>query len=107
MALVNCPNCSKKISSLAKSCDHCHIELSDMDTEQRLNMKRMKKIEQSQKLMNQSMVAMLLFCAGIGSMFWGEPEPGSMQYNLATGAGVIGFVWYLVNRVRMIILKRK
>ncbi|TLU66260.1 hypothetical protein FE810_06040 [Thalassotalea litorea] len=107
MALVNCPNCSKKISSLAKLCEHCQIELGDMDSEQRLNVERMKKIERSQKLMTQSMIAMLLFCAGIGSMFWGEPEPGSIQHNLATGSAVIGFVWYLVNRVRMMIIKRK
>ncbi|TKB43727.1 hypothetical protein [Thalassotalea mangrovi] len=107
MALINCPNCAKKISSLAKSCEHCQIELGGLDTEQRLNLERMKKIEESQKLMNQSMLAMVLFCAGIGGMFWGEPDPGSTQHNLATGSAVIGFVWYLVNRVRMIILKRK
>ncbi|QDP01286.1 hypothetical protein [Thalassotalea sp. PS06] len=107
MALINCPNCSKKISSLAKECEHCHITLGDMDEEQRINLQRMKKIEQSQKLMNHSMLAMLFFCGGIGALFWGEPEPGSVQYMLASGSAAIGFFWYLINRVRIIILKRK
>jgi hypothetical protein len=52
------------------------------------------------------MIAMLLFVAGFGFMYWGAAEPGGLQHNLAIGITVVGFVWYIVNRVRLIILKR-
>ncbi|KGJ98356.1 Zn-ribbon protein [Thalassotalea sp. ND16A] len=107
MALINCPSCSKRISSKAVVCQHCQCVLADMSEEQRLSMQKISKIEQSQKLMNQSMIAMLLFCGGFGFMFWGEPEPTSWQYSLATGSAVIGFAWYILNRARIIWLKRK
>ncbi|WP_371379292.1 hypothetical protein [Thalassotalea aquiviva] len=107
MALIECPNCTKKMSSKAAVCSHCNTVVADMTQEQRENQQRIHKIEQSQKLMTHSMIAMLLFCAGFGFMFWGQPAPDSWQYGLATGSAVFGFVWYIVNRVRLILMKRK
>ncbi|OUS27147.1 hypothetical protein A9Q98_09895 [Thalassotalea sp. 42_200_T64] len=107
MALINCPSCSERISSKATVCGHCQCVLAEMSAEQRLSMQKVSKIEQSQKLMNQSMIAMLLFCGGFGFMFWGEPEPTSWQNSIATGAAVLGFSWYILNRARIIWLKRK
>ena len=106
MALINCPKCNKRISSKAAECNHCSVVIGSIDSEQLENMKRITVIEQSQKIMNQSMIAMLLFCGGFGFMFWGEPTPNSWQYSIATATSVIGFVWYIVNRVRIILLKR-
>ncbi len=107
MALVNCPSCSKRISSKAAVCSHCNSVLGEMSEEQRLSLQRMKKIETSQSIMTQSMIAMLLFCGGFGSMFWGEPSPHSWQYIIAAGTTSIGFIWYVINRIRLILLKRK
>lgn len=107
MALIDCPSCSKRISSKAAVCSHCQCVLSELSEEKRLTMHQMSKLEQSQKLMTQSMIAMLLFCGGFGFMFWGEPSPESWQHTVATGAAVVGFAWYIINRARLIFLKRK
>ena len=107
MALIDCPSCSQRISSKASVCSHCSFVIAELSEEQRVAHQRISKIEKSQKIMNQSMVAMLLFCGGFGSMFWGQPEPGSIQYSLGMGTSVVGFIWYIVNRVRIIMLKKK
>jgi hypothetical protein len=39
-------------------------------------------------------------------MYWGGVEADDVQYKLAMGVSIIGFVWYLVNRVRLVFLKR-
>jgi hypothetical protein len=60
-----------------------------------------------QSLQNQSMVAILMFIAGFGFIYWGGSEPGEIQYNLSIAATVFGFAWYAVNRVRIVLAKRK
>ncbi|WP_068546386.1 hypothetical protein [Thalassotalea crassostreae] len=107
MALINCPKCSTRISSKAAVCTNCQTVLADMNEEQRHNLQQMTKLEKSQKLLNHSMIAMFIFCGGIGSMYWGDPAPDSLQSSLAMGTAVVGFVWYIVNRARIILLKRK
>lgn len=107
MALINCPSCSTRISSKAAVCNQCSTVLGEMSEEQRINLKQITMIEKSSKLMNESMIAMLLFCGGFGFMFWGEPAPSSWQYTIAVGSSVLGFCWYIINRVRLILLKKK
>jgi hypothetical protein len=106
MALVNCPSCSKKISDKAQSCQHCDFTLGTVNAEDIERKQNLKKYLKSQNIQTQSMIAMLLFVAGFGFMYWGEAEPGGLQHNFAIGLALIGFVWYIVNRIRLIILKR-
>ena len=61
MAVINCPNCKKKISDKAKSCSHCEIDLTNVDAEKMASIKKVNKINKSQTLMNHSFIAMLLF----------------------------------------------
>ncbi|QBY06051.1 hypothetical protein E2K93_17520 [Thalassotalea sp. HSM 43] len=107
MALIDCPSCSKRISSKAAVCQHCNTVVSDMSDEKRQSMQQMARIKQQQTLMNHSMIAMLLFCGGFGFMFWGKPDPQSWQYMIGGGATAGGFLWYLANRIRIIMSKRK
>ncbi len=106
MAVINCPSCKKKISDKAKSCSHCQLQLGELSAEKILTMKKMSLIEKSQKLMNQSFIAMLLFCGGFLFMFWHNSQPGSWQYNTALIATVLGFVLYIITRIRLIFLKK-
>ena len=39
-------------------------------------------------------------------MYWGGTHPGDLQHNLAILGAVVGFVWYLVNRARIVYIKR-
>ena len=106
MALVDCPSCSKKISDKTQSCQYCGLSLGKVDAEDIARKKNLNMYLKNQNIQTQSMVAMLLFVAGFGFMYWGEAEPGGLQHNLAIGLALIGFVWYIVNRVRLILLKR-
>ena len=106
MALIDCPSCSKKISDKAQSCQHCDFTLGTVNAEDIARKKNLSNYLKSQNVQTQSMFAMLLFVAGFGFMYWGGAAPGGLQHNVAIGLLVIGFVWYIVNRVRLIFLKR-
>jgi len=105
MAVINCPNCKKKISDKAKSCSHCDINLSNVDAEQIASMKKVRAINKSQTLMNHSFIAMLLFCGGFLFMFWQDAQQGTWQYITSIVSTVIGFIWYIATRVRLVMLK--
>ncbi|NQZ23528.1 MAG: zinc ribbon domain-containing protein [Colwellia sp.] len=105
MAVINCPNCQKKISDKAKSCSHCQVDLVNIDVEQIASMKKVDKINKSQSLMNHSFFAMLLFCGGFLFLFWQDAQQGTWQYFSSISCAVIGFIWYIATRVRLLLLK--
>ncbi|NMP32379.1 hypothetical protein HII17_12480 [Thalassotalea sp. M1531] len=107
MAVIHCPACNKKISDKAKSCTHCNIELQGLDRDKMASIKKENKIKQQQNLMNHSFIAMLLFCGGFLYLFWQNAQPGSWEYIASMTSTILGFVLYLVTRVRIILVKRK
>jgi hypothetical protein len=96
MAVVNCPGCNKKISDKAKSCNHCQVDLSGVDADKLARLSRESLINKTQRLMNYSFVAMLMFCGGFLFMFWDNVTPGSWQQTLAIVCTAIGF-FYVYN----------
>jgi hypothetical protein len=107
MAITTCPSCSKPISDKAKSCSHCGFNIGSATAEDIERKTKLKHYLAMQKLQNQSLFAILLFITGFGFMSWGGSEPGEIQYNMSVGAAIVGFVWYAVNRVRLVLAKRK
>ena len=107
MAVINCPSCKKKISDKAKECGHCGLSLQELDSDKIDSLNHVNRINQAQRLMNYSFVAMLLFCGGFFFMFRDNIESGSWQHDLAMASTVIGFVLYLVIRVRLLFFKRQ
>ena len=107
MAVINCPACSKKISDKAKNCNHCNLDLTDKDPEAIASLNRVSLVNKTQKLMNYSFIAMLLFCGGFLFMFWDNVQPGSWQHNSAMVSAVIGFVMYIVLRAMLLFTKHK
>ncbi|WP_421131685.1 hypothetical protein [Alteromonas sp. A079] len=106
MALVNCPSCNKKTSDKASSCPHCDFKIGNASAEDIERKQQLQKFTKLQSIQNQSLIAMLIFVAGFGFMYWGGTKPGDLQHNLAIVASVSGFVWYLVNRARIVLIKR-
>jgi len=106
MALIDCPSCNKKISDKAQECQHCHFAIGDASNEDILRKEQLKRYKKLSSIQNQSMLAMLLFVAGFGFMYWGGARPGDVQHNMAIIGCVIGFLWYVVNRVRTVYIKR-
>ncbi len=106
MALIDCPACNKKISDKAKQCQHCGFAIGEASVEDIQRKQNMKKFKKLHGIQNQSMLAMLLFIAGFGFMYWGGAQPGDLQHNIALGVTVVGFLWYVINRVRIVLVKR-
>lgn len=107
MAVINCPSCKNKVSDKAASCNHCNIDLKELDAEKISRLDRISLINKTQRLMNYSFIAMLLFCGGFLFMFWDNVQPGSWQHNIAMGSAVIGFIMYIVIRIMLLFTKQK
>ena len=107
MAVINCPGCKKKISDKAKECSHCGLELHTLSSDKIASLNNVNRINQGQRLMTYSFVAMLLFCGGFLFMFWDNVEQGSWQHNLAMASTVIGFISYIIIRIRLLLFKRQ
>jgi hypothetical protein len=128
MALIDCPSCKKKISDKADSCQHCGFAIGEASRDDILRKQQFHRFKRMQSIQTQSILAMLMFVAGFAILYWGDGPSrelgcefslnlikdggalclwhGQTQYNLAIGCSVIGFIWYIVNRVRMIFIKK-
>ena len=106
MALIDCPACNKKISDKAKTCQHCGFAIGSASKEDIVRKQQLQTYNKKQSIQNQSMLAMLLFVLGFGLWYWGGEQPTDLRQNIAVGCSVVGFVWYLINRIRLVILNR-
>jgi len=107
MAVINCPNCKNKVSDKAKTCSHCNIDIAGVDQEQLHSIKVMSSVKKQQSLMSHSFIAMLLFCGGFLFLYLEDTHPGTWQYITAMTSTFLGFILYIVTRIRLILLKRK
>ncbi|MCG9696719.1 zinc ribbon domain-containing protein [Shewanella sp. Isolate11] len=103
MALIQCPSCNKRISSLVKTCPHC----AQKNSAENESLNKITHIKRSNQLMNQSFFAMTLFIAGVVIWFWGGEPAEGMRANIAAICSVFGFTGYLIARVRIVLHKRK
>ena len=97
---------TKKTSDKAKVCPHCDFRIGNASAEDIERKQQLQKFKKLQSIQNQSLLAMLIFVAGFAFMYWGGTRPGDLQHNLAIVCSITGFVWYLVNRVRTVLIKR-
>lgn len=107
MAVINCPNCKKKISSKATTCTHCDVDLSSVDEEKLENYKTVNRIKQTQNNMMVAFVAMLMFCGGFLFFYMYDAQIGTWEYVTSVTCSIVGFVLYIVTRLRLILIKRK
>ena len=103
MALIECPSCGKRMSSLAKRCPNCSASTSgDLEAQRKI-----KQIRLASQLQTHSFLALTLFIAGVVIWFWGgEPAEGDRLY-IGGACFVLGFVGYLITRIRIILHKRR
>lgn len=107
MAVINCPGCKKKTSDKAKECSHCGLSFEKLDSDKIANLNHINRINQAQRLMTYSFIAMLLFCGGFLFMFWQNIEPNTWPHNLAMAITIIGFIMYIIIRIQLLFFKRK
>lgn len=68
--------------------------------------KRHKHYLKVQSINTQAAVAVILFVAGFAYMYWGGVDPSETEWYIAISVSGIGFFWYIINRIRMVIVKR-
>ncbi|MCK7458609.1 hypothetical protein [Idiomarina aminovorans] len=107
MALTQCPSCNKRISSKVKECPHCQFVLAGQSKEEMEREGFRIKQEKSDKLLSRSMLALLIAIAAFTYLFLQQPIPGTWQYGMSIGAMVAGVIWFLINRVQLLFLKKK
>jgi len=110
VAIVNCPSCSKPISDKARECPHCGMNFENQSAEDIQRKANYELYKKRLKIQNQSMLAILLFVIGAYFTFMGDFGTSVTDRILQNGAlllTAIGFVWYGVNRVRLVLAKRK
>ena len=107
MALVECPICSKRISSLAKQCQHCKADFAGLSDEQKQARRSIVAIKKQNNLLAQSFIAMLLFCGGVLGYFLGDHQAYPWLPLVSQIVGAIGFAWYVFLRCFAVVQKIK
>ncbi len=107
MALTKCPSCNKRISSKARECPHCQFVLAGQSKEDVQRERRRLNQEKSDKLVSRSMLALIIAIAAFTYLFMQQPQPQSWGYNIAIGGIVVGLIWFVINRVQLMFLKKK
>src|SRR5690606_18537835 len=107
MALTSCPSCSKRISTMMNECPHCGFVLSGKTQDQLQDDSRHLFETKRERLVQQSMLGMLVAIGAFAYLALAQPEPSTLPYNLSLGLLIAGGGLYLVNRARMMFLKRK
>ena len=99
MAIVQCPACQKRISSLAKVCPHCGASLGEMTPERRAEMAQIKRQRHLSRAKSVSLMALVLAFAGAlswwfsGGQGWQWPPPMMSVVLL-----MLGLAFYLIGR---------
>jgi uncharacterized membrane protein YvbJ len=103
MALINCPECAKKVSDAASVCPNCGVAIASKREAQKAGASLTTIQETSKKLKLQTLGAVLAIIIGvvwlIGQMNSGQGagEPGAIPMLFIVG----GLGWYFVTRFRI------
>ena len=108
MAIINCPACNKRISSVSAQCEFCKTDFAEgVDDEKLHRAIRNKRFIQIQRLQNFSFLFVMLFAAGALVMYLGITDEDE-TLNLAGRVMLaVGFIGYVIARVKLLLVKKK
>lgn len=96
MAIVRCPSCERRISSLAKSCPHCDEVLGTLTDEQRNRIAMRRWRARIYRARNATYLGMSLVVAGTIAWWLGEPQglvlPVPAPAGWLLGLGVVAYL---------------
>lgn len=76
-----------------------------MDDEQRQRVAAKIGQQKIQQISTHNMIAVIIALAGFYVMYFQSPDPDSWQLKSSQVAIAIGFLWYIVNRIRHFMIK--
>lgn len=106
MAIIRCPACNRRMSSVANACPGCHEPVGKIDRKEREQLAHRRWRTQLYRARNMTYLAMGLVVVG-ALVWWVAPPQGlsppiSMPAAVLLGLGVVG---YLGGWARLIWLK--
>lgn len=107
MAIISCPYCQQKVSDKAAVCGKCGGNLADVSPEQLERYSRDTKLAHSQNLNNQAMIALVIFLGSFCWYYYRVPEQDSLELHAVNACMVLGCLWYVVTKARIVLFKRK
>ena len=108
MAIINCPICNKRISSVATTCEFCKTDFADgFDDEKLLRTAKNERFIQIQRLQNFSFLFVMLFAAGALVMYLGMTDQDETLNLSGRIMLAVGFIGYVIARVKLLLVKKK
>lgn len=107
MAIIRCPKCAKSISDKYKQCPHCESNISELNDEQVQQLQREQQIKKKQMFINHSFLALIIFLGGFFCLYFLQPQKETLEWYAYTIAIGVGCIWYLINRIVLVTLKKK
>ena len=107
MSIISCPQCGKKISSMAAMCSHCGFARGEVSDEQMLVFRQRRARDRVYHLNMTSYAVISVFLAAFGWYWW---ETGGFQHASSTGPFIlmgISAVAYLVVRAFLFQARRQ
>ncbi len=102
MAIVACPECSKKISSHAPICSHCGFQMGEISAEQ-LNEFRARKLRD--RIYHLNMISYAVITVFVAAFGWYWSDSGGFEHGSSTVPFIlmgIAAVAYLFIRVLLL-----
>ena len=97
MAIIHCPSCNQRMSSLAKSCSACHAPIGQLNQEERDRLAARRWRTRLYQARNATYLAMTLVVAGM--LWWWLAPPSGLALPVPMAAAVLlglGLVLYLI-----------
>lgn len=107
MALIECPSCTKRISDKSTSCPFCGFKLAGMSAQDQEREWQRIQQEKKDKLVSQSMLALIIAIGAFAYMYLAQPYPESWQAQVAYGLIIVSVIWFVANRIRLLFIKKK
>jgi len=99
MAITECPECGKKISSHAPICSHCGFQIGEVSEEQ-LDVFRSRKLRD--RIYHLNMISYVVITAFVAAFGWYWWDSGGFEHRSSAGPFIlmaVAAVAYLIIRV--------
>jgi len=100
MALIQCPDCNKDVSTSAVSCPNCGAPISAAKETEAAGAPLTTTQSTSKKFKGQQVIAVLMLLVGIFWLFGALSQEPVAPAGLPMTITLVGLVWFIIIRIR-------